>query len=75
MSDPALAGVHVIDLLPRLQEAGWTSTTFNRYAMDGVPHLTPEGHRLVARIIEDLLREPSWVEARRSGRSSGSPLR
>lgn len=56
---PELRGVTVADLLPRFQAAGFTADTFSRYSLDGNLHLTPEGHRLAARVILEVLASPS----------------
>jgi len=66
---PELRGVQVVDLLPRFQAAGLTADTFSRYSLDGNLHLTPEGHRLAARVILDVLGEDDGSRAPTSAAS------
>ena len=78
LASPELRGVEVVDLLPRLNAAGFTRETFPRYALDGNLHLTREGHRLVARVILEVLGEKGLLSAdaaaaRPSPRGPGSP--
>ena len=54
---PELKGVKVVDLRPRLVARGFTADTFSRYSLDGNLHLTPEGHRLAAAVILEILAE------------------
>jgi len=54
---PELRGVKVVDLRPRFEAAGFNADTFPRYSLDGNLHLTPEGHRLAARVILEVLDE------------------
>ena len=61
--------MQVVDLLPRFQAAGLTADTFSRYSLDGNLHLTPEGHRLAARVILDVLGEDDGSRAPTSAAS------
>lgn len=54
-------GVEAIDLLPYFKAKGFDQATFSRYALDGTPHLTSEGHGLTAQIIADLMSERGWL--------------
>ena len=60
---PELRGVTVVDLRPRFEAAGFNADTFSRYSFDGNLHLTPEGHRLAARLILEVLSEAGLLPA------------
>jgi lysophospholipase L1-like esterase len=70
---PDLRGVKVVDLLPRFEAAGFTVDTFSRYSLDGNLHLTPDGHRLAARVILDVLAEQGLLSPATLPAASPSP--
>jgi hypothetical protein len=70
---PELRGVKVVDLLPRFEGSGFTVDTFSRYSLDGNLHLTPDGHRLAARVILDVLAEQGLLSPATPPAASPSP--
>ncbi len=71
---PELEGVRLVDLRPRFEAAGFNADTFSRYSLDGNLHLTPEGHRLAARLILQVLSEVG-LRAGEAPRASPTPAR
>jgi len=56
-SSAILRGVRLVNMYEKYTEQGFVESTYGKYAIDRVRHLSAAGHELTARIVYDLLSE------------------
>ena len=63
VTSPVLQTVHLVKMYDLYTQKGVAYSNYYQYATDRYLHLSPEGHRLTARIICEVLRSLGWIAA------------
>ena len=56
-ASPILKGINIINMSEYFIHNNFTLETFNQFSYDNTLHLTPQGHRLTAKIIHDIIND------------------